>query len=194
DSTASLDLGVYDSYGTGSGDQTNGLFQPSDDPNIRAHPSVAAEADSQSNGQLDERVLRKTRAITFRTFGNVGSDVGYRIYSSLTAPVPIIRNEELILLKAEANVGLGNLDAARNDINFIRTTSGKLDPVGAFASQQEALDQLLYEKRYSLLFEGGHRWIDLRRYGLLDRVAHGANESVINERYPIPLDEQNARK
>jgi hypothetical protein len=199
DESASLDLGVYDSYGSGAGDQTNRLYQPSDDPNIRAHPSVITDAELQGNGQLDDRVLRKTRPITMRTYGGVGSDVGFSMYDGLTAPVPIIRNEELILLRAEANIEKASPDlaAALTDINFIRQNSGKLDALGAFANQQAALDALLYEKHYSLLFEGGHRWIDLRHYGLLDDPSYlpqGTNESYVNKMYPIPLDEQNARQ
>lgn len=197
DSTASFDLGAYDVYGTGSGDQTNGLYQPSDDPNIRANPFDSASAQMQSNGQMDDRYLRKTRAINFRSFSGPGSDIGFNMYTSLTSPVPIIRNEELLLLRAEANIGLGNLGAALTDLNEVRTKSGKLDPLPAFTSHDQALNALLYEKQFSLLFEGGHRWIDLRHYGLLDNPAYlpqGANESYVNKAYPVPLDEQNARQ
>ena len=35
------------------------------------------------------------------------------------APIPIIKNEELILLRAEANIGLGNRAAAIQDLNFM---------------------------------------------------------------------------
>ena len=200
DSTASFDLGVYDVYGTGSGDQTNGLYQPSDDPNIRANAWDSASAQLQSNGQMDDRYLRKTRPVKFRTFSGPGSDIGFNMYTSLDAPVPIIRNEELILLRAEANIGLGNLSAALADINDVRTKSGKLDPLPPFTSHDQALNALLYEKQFSLLFEGGHRWIDLRNYDLLTNPAYAPqgsaypNESYMNTQFPIPIDEQNARQ
>ncbi len=197
DSTASFDLGVYDVYGTGSGDQTNGMYQPSDDPNIRANPFDSTNVQYQTNGLPDARYMAKIREVKDRSFSGVGSHIGFNMYLSLTAPVPIIRNEELLLLRAEANIGLGNLSAALEDINEVRTRSGKLPALGPFANHDAALDALLYEKHYSLLFEGGHRWIDLRHYGLLDDPTYlpqSGSESYVNKAYPIPLDEQNARQ
>jgi hypothetical protein len=34
----------------------------------------------------------------------------------------------------------------------------------------QRLEELLYEKRYSLLWEGGFRWIDLRHYNKLTEM------------------------
>ena len=64
-----------------------------------------------------------------------------------------ITNEELILLRAEANIGQAatNLPAARNDINLIRQSAG-LNNHAPFADAASALDELLNQKRYSLLF------------------------------------------
>jgi hypothetical protein len=55
--------------------------------------------------------------------------------------------------------------------------------------------ELLKQKRYSLLFEGGHRWIDLRRYGRLDasHVAVDTPDDVIHARFPVPLTETQGR-
>jgi hypothetical protein len=100
-----------------------------------------------------------------------GTGSGGTVASSST-PIPIIRNEELILLRAEANLGLGNTSAAIADINLIRTRSGLLtaisDPYVPVGTQPATLlEELLYEKRYSLAYEFGHRWVDLSRYGML---------------------------
>jgi len=53
---------------------------------------------------------------------------------------------------------------------------------------------------YSLLFEGGHRWIDARRYGRLYPISTWwpglPNELVTDNVFkvmPIPTDECNAR-
>src|SRR5205807_6893326 len=104
----------------------------------------------------------------------------------------IIRNEELILLRAEANIGLATgagLTAAINDIDYIRKFSGGL-PASTGLNASNVLDELLHQKRYSLLFEGGHRWIDLRRYGKLD-ATHVVVDTgdVIHAAFPIPLTE-----
>lgn len=193
DEGASMELGAFYNYSAGSGDQENELFEPGSNPNARAHPSVRTDVELKPSGEPDERFQRKIRDIEFRQLRGVGSDIGFDIYRSPSAPVPIIRNEELILLRAEANIGLGNLEAARSDINLVRQVSGGLPPVDEFASQDEALDQLLYEKRYSLLFEGGHRWIDLRRWDRLEELPLDQPDHVRNAAFPVPLSETIAR-
>ena len=97
------------------------------------------------------------------------------------------------LLRAEANIGLGNVDAAAEDINFIRENSGGLAPRNDLTADN-ILDELLTQKRYSLLFEGGHRLIDLRRYNRLDELPLDQPNHQINAVFPIPLDEQLARE
>ena len=48
------------------------------------------------------------------------------------------------------------------------------DPgVGGTLTGDLLLDELLYNKRYSLLWEGGYRWFDARKYGILDKLPHG---------------------
>ena len=75
-------------------------------------------------------------------------------------------------------------------LNAVRTTSGGLAALTPQADMTVFVDQLLYERKYSLLFEG-HRWIDLRRFGRpLPLDMPGFEQNV---RYPIPLFECNAR-
>lgn len=84
-------------------------------------------------------------------------------------PVKFIRNEELILLYAEANAQLGNIGEATRAINIIRNTWG-LDDYSGATDTESLIDEILFQRRYSLWAEGGHRWIDLRRYGRLNEV------------------------
>jgi hypothetical protein len=112
--------------------------------------------------------------------------------------LPIIRNEELILLRAEANIGAGNASAAILDINVIRSRSGGLPPiadpyVAGVGMPPTLLDELLYEKRYSLLWEWGHSWLDMRRYGKLPNLPKDAASHHIFDVLPFPLDECLAR-
>ncbi len=198
----SLDNGVYHTFSTGSGDRTNELFQPGGDPNLRAHPSLGVDVELKLDGSPDDRFVSKTREITSRSFNGIlctpqsafpTCDIGFDIYTTSTTPIPIIRNEELILLRAEANIGLGNLGAAQADINLIRQQAGGL-PAVTLTDADQALDQLLYEKRYSLLYEGGHRWIDMRRYDKLSELPLDVAAHVVNAAYPIPIDETAARQ
>jgi hypothetical protein len=188
---ARLNLGVYHAYGTASGDAPNELFDPGDEPDILAHPSIVNDMDRRANGQPDLRVAAKIRTVESQTTNFITTDKAFTIYTSRSAPMPIIRNEELILLRAEANIGLNNATAALADINFIRVNSGGLAQLTSAA--QATRDQLLKQKRYSLLFEGGHRWIDLRRYNLLNQLPLDRSNHRRNAAFPIPEAECLAR-
>ena len=90
-------------------------------------------------------------------------------WASNLDPVKFIRNEELILIYAEANAQLGNSTDAVDAINIIRNTWGLDDYTGA-TTTDALVDEILFQRRYSLWAEGGHRYIDTRRYGRLDEI------------------------
>ena len=81
-------------------------------------------------------------------------------------------------------------------IDFIRVHSGGLDtlPTASFNTQAAAINALLYERRYSLLFEWGHRWIDMRRYNRLNQLPIDRPGDVVYSTFPIPTDEILARQ
>jgi starch-binding outer membrane protein, SusD/RagB family len=203
---AALDLGVYMDFSAGPGDFANPLaIDPQTGENF-GHPSLRTQAQLQPSGDLDQRFLDKLVTRPSRSGGTtnttppqlISSDLGWVRYPSPNTPIPLIKNEELILLHAEASIGLGDLGTALTDINLVRTTSGGLAPLVAFADQTAALTELLYNKRYSLMYEGGHSWIDYRRYGRtadlqsFDRV--GPPPDVIFASLPIPTAEVQPRE
>jgi hypothetical protein len=193
DTSAPLALGAYHSYSTGSGDTPNSLFDPSGRA-ILAHPSIVTDAEKKADGTLDARVLSKvTQLPAPHTVQGITSDLVFTIYNSNVAPIPIIRNEELILLRAEARYFTNDLTGALSDINFIRTTSGGLAPRGPFLNQADFVTELLKQRRYSLLFEGGHRWIDARRFGLLTTLPRALPSHTVPSRFPFPEAECLAR-
>ncbi len=184
-----LQAGAYHSFGTGPGELPNALaLNPQTGENY-AHPSLVTDAQQQPGGALDQRFLDKVVTRPSATVDNLTSDLGWIRYPSPSSPIPIIRNEELILLRAEANIGLSNFVDAAADINFVRVNSGGLAPIAVPGGQTAALDALLYEKRYSLLYEGGHRWIDLRRYGRLSEIPLDRAGDLVYTTYPIPTNE-----
>jgi hypothetical protein len=192
-----MSLGVYHAYGTGSGDTTNGLTSP----NLFAHPSIVADAELKPGCTedaaepfkcLDDRVKNKIKVTDPRTYQGLTSKYVFTLYPANAAPLPIIRNEDLLLLRAEANIQLGNLTPAEEDINHVRAVSGGLPPVTL--TGESGIDTLLYERRYSLLFEGGHRWIDMRRYLSLDQLPKDKPEHFVHSRFPIPVAETDARQ
>jgi hypothetical protein len=190
---APLTLGVYHSYSTGSGDTQNVLFDPTGRA-ILAHPAIVTDAEAKPDGTPDARLLAKVGQLPApRTVQDVTSDRVFTIYNSTTTPVPIIRNEELILLRAEARYFTNDFVGALDDINFIRTTSGGLAPRGPFVDQADFITELLKQRRYSLLFEGGHRWIDTRRFGRLSTLPLARPTHTIPSRFPYPEAECLAR-
>jgi hypothetical protein len=68
-----------------------------------------------------------------------------------------------------------------------------LTAIAGVPAEAEFIDDLLYEREFSLLFEGGHRWIDTRRFNKLDTLPLDNPTDKRNKRYPIPLAECNAR-
>lgn len=110
------------------------------------------------------------------------------------APLGILRDEELVLLRAQAYIEAGNLTAATADLNSVRTSYG-LAPYSVFASKSDAVSAVLYEKRYSLLTEGPQRWVDLREYQRLNAsfLKPEVSGDPFNKAFPIPRAELNAR-
>jgi hypothetical protein len=188
DTGGPLSLGAYHVFSAGAGDILNNLFDP-EGRALNAHPSLRTDAQLRANGERDLRFQAKVqpRAAPVTTFG-ITTDVLFSVYNSPTAPVPIIRNEELILLRAEANLGLNNIALALQDLNLVRTTSGGLPAYAGPQTAAAVLDALLYEKRYSLLFEG-HRWIDLRHYGKLGTLPKDLPAHKIFSKFPLPRAE-----
>lgn len=207
DDAAAFSMGVSYDFGTGSGEIQNLLNDDSE--RILAHPSIRAEAQSQGGGALDRRFLDKTTfldgAATKPDQASLGisTNLKFAHYPSPTSSLPIIRNEELILLRAEANIGAGTAAAALADINLVRTTAGGLDAIAGAAwaamTVNAQLDELLYNKRYSLLFEGGYRWIDMRLYDKLDEITLSVSTNApapaftVPTAYPVPTQECDAR-
>ena len=191
-----LALGVYMDYGTAPGDFANPhSLDPQQGENF-GHPSLESGVQFQLDGITPD--TRFTDKLVERPIGgadDLSSDLGWIRYPSPNTPIPIIRNEELILLRAEALIGQGDLAAALLDINDVRVRSGNLPPLGALATPSAALDELLYNKLYSLMFEGAHRWIDARHYGRLgslpiDRTGRpGTPDDVVFATLPVPSSE-----
>lgn len=189
---ATLNTGVYHVYSTASGDATNPLFDPAPRA-IVAVPEFLTEARLRPDGSRDLRASSKAvvGTVLLATQG-ISSNVRPTVYPTNVTPIPIIRNEELILMRAEANIGLGNRTAAIADINFVRTNSGGLAPLPAdFAG--DLVTEVLYDRRYSLFFEYGHRWVDARRYGRLSELRKALPSHRVFPLVPIPIDECNQR-
>jgi hypothetical protein len=189
---AALATGAYHVYSTSSGDVLNPLFDAAPRALV-AVPSFLTDAQRRPDGSVDLRASTKAlvTAVNVTTQG-VSSNVKITAYASNVAPVPIIKNEELILLRAEAYNGLNNRGLAIQDLDFVRVNSGGLAPLTA-AYTGNLVSEILYNRRYSLFDEYGHRWVDLRRYGQLATLEKALPNHKIFPVVPIPVDECNQR-
>lgn len=186
--TGDLSTGPYYTYSTA----TNETQNPISAVTVYLNPAVG---DSVQSGDL--RASKITTLSKARTLNKVTTKYVSSLASTsnLTGSIPIIRNAELILLRAQAEIGLGDLAAATADINVIRTREGGLPAVAVPANADDAISAVLYEKRYSLLLTGGQRLADLRSYGRLNSTYFKKEiaSDAFNSALPIPLSEQNAR-
>jgi hypothetical protein len=187
DPDAPMSLGVYHSFSNSSGDITNTVFDPTGRA-IRGHPSFQRDAQRRPGGSLDLRAETKQRTTEPLTVQDITSDKLVTVYTSNLSPIPIIRNEELLLIRAEANINLGNFAAAVADLNRVRTVSGGLAPYGGAQTREALIDELAYNRRYSLYFEG-HRWIDARRLNKLGTLPRDLPTHRVFTQFPFPREE-----
>jgi hypothetical protein len=188
--TAALQTGVYHTFSASAGDATNGLFDPAPRALV-AHPSYLTDAQRRADGSADLRTAKVVAGITL-TNQSVSSNLRIVVYPTNIAPIPIIKNEELILLRAEVYNGLGNRTSAIQDLNFVRVNSGGLTALPSDFSG-DIVDEILYNRRYSLFFEYGHRWHDMRRYGRLNQLPKALPSHLVFSIVPLPSDECNQR-
>ncbi len=203
---AGLARGPYWQYSTASGETIAALF----DNKLHLQPHVvdSIQAGDRRRAKIDSVTTPYTQSTSGFQFST-----RYDYYASTvsnaanqTRPLSVLRNEELVLLRAQAKVVAGNLLGATQDVNIVRTTVGGLAPRAVFTTATQAIDAILYEKRYSFLMEGPHRWVDLRAYGRLNATYFPPSTATVKNAsapfasdpytaaFPIPQAEFDARK
>jgi hypothetical protein len=179
-------IGVNEVFSTGSGDQLNpAYFDQNTTGEVRlAHPSYATDI-AAGDDRINKATLRNTPA---SDPSGLSSDRDVWVYTSSVAPIPMIRNEELILIYAEAKIQTNSLSDAVDALNIIRAGHNLPDYSGA-VTQTALVDEMLKQRRYSLFYEG-HRWIDVRRYDKLNTLPVDRPDDDVWSAMPIPQTEQ----
>jgi hypothetical protein len=183
--TANFYQGIFHEFSTGSGDQLNSAYFPQNqNGEIRlAQPDYALDI-----APGDDRINKATLRLAPASLDGLSSDRDLWVYTSSTAAVPIIRNEELILIYAEANIQNNDLANGVIALNVIRNGHG-LPNYSGTVSQDSLINEMLTQRRYSL-FDEGHRWIDVRRYNLLGTLPIDRPGDHVWSEFPLPLTEQ----
>lgn len=198
-----LTTGVYYQYQVAPNEQVNPIAAPTIylNPSVMAvDPAASAFVKSQVIQSGDLRAAEISKLSKARTLNRVTTNYTSPLSdpSNQTGSIPLLRNAELVLVRAQAEIGLGQLAAATNDINAVRTVEGGLTAYAPFTDATAALDAVLYEKRYSLLLTGAQRLVDLRSYNLLNaqnftpEITKPAPDQF-NSALPIPKQESDAR-
>lgn len=155
-------------YSTTPLDLTNTMWHQ---PNSNGAPYVCFDEWKDTAEAGDTRVAAKvsTRTTPRQSGQALNSKYEVTMYASNISSVSIIRNEELVLMKAEAEANLNNFANAVTALNKIRASAGLPDLATKWAatpanltSQAALLDEVLLQRKYSLFWEG-HRWFDVRR-------------------------------
>jgi hypothetical protein len=188
---ADFRVGLYHTYSTASGDLGNSNFDRSV---IRANPKVLNEADA---GDRRLSKIRKDASFTKALPDSAAvSDIVFENITGPTTPLPIMIDEELVLIRAEALWGLSRDAEALVLVNLVRQNSGGLPPrtAASFATRTDLLREILKQKRYSLLFESVSRLVDYRMFGLYSELGMELRPPVPGPQViPFPSAEANAR-
>lgn len=190
-----LNNGPKHFFAAGGNDQLNGLFKVASDgettnlgDNIIVHPSWVDDAE-----EGDTRVADKSEPTPDPSASLDGLFAVYEttLYSSTIDPIDILRNEELILIYAEASVLAGNLNDAENALNVIRNAAGLPNKdYGGSATASQLNTEMLVQRRYSLWGEN-HRMYDMRRFGLSGTLPIDRPGDQVFNTLPVPLAETN---
>jgi len=181
-----LDRGPKHVFSNSSGDIQNPLFKAAG----QSGDQLVVHNDFINNATAGDARLSKFRArIATPSQDDLNGTHETALFASSTSSIDVIRNEELILIYAEANMQTGNLSEAVTAINVIRNAAGIGDYTGA-VEKDALIDELLYQRSYSLWGEG-HRMFDMRRYGRLNSnfLPIDRPGDLIHEEFPIPLTE-----
>jgi hypothetical protein len=102
----------------------------------------------------------------------------------------VFRAGEQFLNRAEARVHLNDATGALQDLNTIRARAGLPELNGLTGSA--LLEAIQKERRLELFAEWGHRWLDLKRWQLADKILPGIKGPAWKPEdalWPIPQTE-----
>jgi starch-binding outer membrane protein, SusD/RagB family len=190
-------------YSTTTGDAVNPFFKTLNDV---VNPMAVQNANITDVEAGDKRFTGsnvrdvpagvskvKLRSAPVTKGGFPASTYEYQPYLTNTTPVSIIRNEELILMSAEAKLQTSDLPGAVIALDKVRTAAGL--PALATAKptiitdKNKLIDEVLNQRRYSLYMEGAHRWFDMRRYDKLAALPKDLATHNVIKGFPKPQSE-----
>ncbi len=174
------------------------------DPVVDQLSNLRSDSKIAANPKLADTIpttdARRSKLVARSTLSGQGLSSAFTFSFAVPSsanqvrPIPLLKDEELVLLRAQAYIEANQFANALLDINAVHQTYSAT-PVAPFATVAAGRSAVLFEKRLSLLFEGPQRLVDLRAYGYLN-ATYFTKELAgdpYNAAFPIPRAELNAR-
>jgi hypothetical protein len=107
----------------------------------------------------------------------------------------VIRLAELYLIRSEARLKQDKLSGAISDLDVVRARAHLplIQDTNPHITKDSLFLQIVHERQIELMTEWGHRWFDLKRWGLaIDVLDSMKSDLVVGDLvYPIPQQELN---
>jgi hypothetical protein len=157
--------GVYHSFSPTSGDLVNPV-----NGNIGTLATLwdlVADVDTLHDLRWQAKFTTNSNTVQEPSFSGAASPYIYAYAATPSSPIPIVRNEELTLVDAQIQLGLGNYATASTLINDVHTVAGGMSALTIAPTYTAVRDSLMKEQRISTALEAsGDRTIAIRMYGL----------------------------
>jgi len=186
DAAGSLTAGPQHTFNATSPDSPNPLLNTS---TVRIVGVQKIFDDIEAGDTRASKVAKQATPLNYSSGVVYSTPYLTNIYTNVNGSVPIIRNEELVLIAAEIAAQQGNVAEATRNINIVRKAAGLANYAGA-TTKDVLINVILKERLYSLFYEG-HRWVDMRRYNKLGEIVLPVAGMKVLERLERPVQEVN---
>lgn len=157
--------GVYHTFSGQSGDLQNAVLQYY--YNFDTSWDLFYDVDT-ADLRYKNKFVPDPFPVQLSQYAGVSNALIYLPYATVSSPFPIVRAEELALVRAQIQLGLGNYATAISLINQVHMQAGGFaSPLSIAPTYTAVRDSLLKEQRISTVFEPSNdRMIALRMYHL----------------------------
>jgi len=186
-------LAVYHTFSGTSGDIVNPVN--GEIGTLRMMREFTASVDTVNDQRWKAKFVKNSAGEQQQGYASVSDSFIVAFYPNVSSPIPIVRNEELVLVRAQIRLGLGDLPGAWTLINDVRTQVGGLPPEAASTDYSTTRDALMREQRISTVLESSSdRAIAIRMYGLaaVADTTWGSNDTHATL-MPVPITELSGR-
>ncbi|MDT0642606.1 RagB/SusD family nutrient uptake outer membrane protein [Zunongwangia sp. F363] len=152
--------------------------------------------DESLIAEFSEGDIRLEKWIGYNSSKDAFYSHKYKIRASSQFPIQeysmVLRLAEQYLIRAEARTQMGKINDAVNDLDVIRQRAGlpALMEITPGIAENNLMEEIYLQRRIELFTEWGHRWFDLKRSDLIERVFENSSTWESTDRlYPIPIEE-----